>query len=216
MKPPEFAISWVDLVTALVILIGILRGRKRGLSEELLDTLQWLAIVVGAAYGYRELANVLNQNPIMSLLTYQVLSYILIALVIKGLFTVVKKRIGQKLVEGDMFGRGEFYLGMAAGSLRWICMYFFILSLLHAPAYSAEFRKQKAQQDEYNFGDISFPSIMSLQDEVYTRSYTGKSAEAYLGHMLMHPASAESKQLRGSNSMAKRREREVDAVVIGK
>jgi uncharacterized membrane protein required for colicin V production len=210
MNLPNFTISWVDMITVLVILVGILRGRKRGLSEELLDTVQWVTIIVACAYSYRIIGDFLHQKPLLSQLSYYVLSYILVALVIKGLFALLKRQIGQKLVSGDAFGRGEYYLGMMAGTLRWTCMYLFILSMLHAPVYSSEYRAAKAKRDAYNYGDITFPSIMSLQDEVYTRSFTGKSAKQYIENVLMEPASGDSKQLRGEGSIAKRREREVD------
>lgn len=216
MNLPTFTLSWVDLVTAVVVLIGIARGRKRGLSEELLDTVQWVIILVAGAFCYRYLGDLLNQKPVLSRLTYHIFSYILIALVIKGIFTLIKKGIGQKLMEGDVFGRGEYYMGMMAGTLRWLCMFLFLLSILHAPSYSADYREQKAKEDAYNYGDISFPTVMSIQDEVFLNSLTGKYAGKYLGVVLMQPQSGQAKNLRDQNSLAKRREREVDSISFGK
>jgi uncharacterized membrane protein required for colicin V production len=211
MTLPHLVFSWVDFLTVLVLMVGIMRGRKRGLSEELLDTVQWVAIVVAAGLFYRPLAALIGTNPILSPVTYGIVSYILIALVIKLVFTMLKKQFGQKLVDSDVFGRVEFYFGMIAGSVRWTCIYLFFLSILHAPTYSDSYRAQKAKSDEYNFGDISFPSIMSLQDEVYKVSYTGKYSAIYLAPVLMDSTGGDSKQLRGDNSLAKRRERDVDA-----
>lgn len=213
MKLDQLPISWVDFVTAIVLLIGIIRGRKRGLSEECLDTLQWLTIIVVGGLYYGVVGSVLNQRPLLSLVTYYVISYILIALVITLFFTMIRRRIGQKLIEGDIFGRFEYYLGMMAGGIRFACMYLFVLSLLHAPYYSDEYRAAKAKSDAYNYGSDFFPSIMSIQDEVFKVSYTGKSADRYLMLALIQPTSTESKPLRGENSMAKRRERAVDAVL---
>ena len=212
----SMSIGWVDFLTIIIVCVGFIHGRKRGLSEELLDTLQWLAIIVAGAFLYRMLANVLNAKPVLSLATYCVLSYIIIALVIKILFLLLKQRIGPKLVESDVFGRIEFYGGMAAGSVRWMCMYLFVLSILHAPSYTAEELAQRQKEVEYNFGSDFFPSVSKIQDSVFKGSLTGRGADTYLSLLLLEPSSADAGALRGESSMAKRRERDVDAVLGGK
>lgn len=203
-------ISWVDFVTIIVVGIGFVRGRKRGLSEELLDTFQWISIVVAGAFFYRQLGDLMNQRPVLSPVTYYLLSYILIAMVVSLVFMFFKKRFGQKLVESDIFGRLEFYGGMLAGSTRWLCMYFFFLSMLHAPQYTPEELAQRKKEVDYNYGSDFFPSIDKIQAEVFAVSFTGKGAEEYLGQFLIDPTSQDAKPLRGENSLAKRRERAVD------
>jgi hypothetical protein len=203
-------ISWVDFVTLLVVCIGFVRGRKRGLSEELLDTMQWITIVVAAAFFYHQLGDAMNQRPVLSPVTYYLLSYIMIGMAISVVFMFFKKRFGQKLVESDIFGRFEFYGGMAAGSLRWLCMYFALLSILHAPQYSEEELADRRRRVEYNFGSDFFPSIDKIQAEVFNVSYTGQGAQKYLARFLIDPTSSDAAPLRGENSLAKRRERAVD------
>ena len=203
-------ISWVDFVTLIVVGIGFVRGRKRGLSEELLDTFQWITIVVAGAFFYRQLGELMNQRPVLSPVTYYLMSYILIALVTSMVFMFFKKRFGQKLVESDIFGRFEFYGGMMAGSVRWLCMYFFLLSMLHAPQYTAEELARRKKEVDYNYGSDFFPIIDKIQAEVFAVSLTGKGAEEYLARFLIDPTSQDAKPLRGENSMAKRRERAVD------
>jgi uncharacterized membrane protein required for colicin V production len=210
-------ISWVDFVTLIIVCVGFIHGRKRGLSEELLDTIQWIAIIVVGALFYRLLANAMTLGPLnVSLATYCVLSYIIIALVIKILFVLFKRRFGQKLVESDIFGRFEFYGGMGAGALRWACMYLFFLSILHAPSYTAEELAQRQKEVEYNFGNDFFPSISKIQETVFKNSLTGRGVDTYLGRFLLEPSSADVGALRGDNSMAKRRERDVDVIMGGK
>jgi len=216
MKLPHLAISWVDIITVILVLVGIMRGRKRGLSEELLDLFQWMVIVVGGGMFYRRLSAMIGTKEFVSQLAYSIISYILIALLVKLIFSMIKRRFGQKLVESDIFGRCEFYLGMVAGPVRFGCIYLFFLSMLHAPLYTNEYRSAKAKQDEYNYGDITFPSVMSVQDEVFKRSLTGQMAQQHLAMLLMQPASSESQKLRNDNSIAKRHEREVDAIMGGK
>ena len=210
-------ISWVDFLTVIIVCVGFIRGRKRGLSEELLDTIQWIAIIVAGAFLYRLLANAMTLGALnMSVATYCVLSYLLIALVIKIVFVLFKQRFGQKLVESDIFGRFEFYGGMAAGAVRWTCMYFFLLSILHAPSYTAEELAQRQKEVEYNFGSDFFPSVPKIQESVFEKSLTGRGADTYLALFLLEPSSADGGALRGDSSMAKRRERDVDAVMGGK
>jgi len=209
-------ISWVDFVTLVVLCVGFVRGRKRGLSEELLDTLQWLSIIVAGAFFYHMLADLMNKNRMLSLASYCVLSYIIIALLLKLLFTFFKQRFGQKLVESDLFGRFEFYAGMAAGALRFACIYFFFISMLHAPSYSPEEIAKHQKDVDYNYGSDFFPSIYKIQGSVFKESLTGKSADKYLARFLLAPSSTDNVALRGDNSMARRRERDIDAVMGGK
>src|SRR4051794_18633279 len=84
-------LSWIDFVTVIVLLVGFLRGRKRGLSEEILDTTMWIAIVALGALFYRTLADLMAMKPMFSRLTYCVSAYIVIALVLKIIFAIIKK-----------------------------------------------------------------------------------------------------------------------------
>lgn len=204
------ALSWVDFVTGAVLLIGFARGRKRGLSEELLDTVQWVAILGLATFFYRPLGNLMARQPWLSQLTYYILAYLLIALVVKIVFVMIKRQFGEKLVESDLFGRAEFYLGMGAGMLRWTCMYVFALSILHAPHYTEAELAQRKKEVEYNYGSDFFPSVDKLQAEVYQVSLTGKNLAKYVPYVLMSPTSGEATPLRNDQSMGKRREREID------
>jgi uncharacterized membrane protein required for colicin V production len=209
-------INWVDFVTVLVICVGFMRGRKRGLSEEILDVTKWLVIVVVAGLFYQRLGELMSKRPLLSPLSYYILSYLLLVSVVWLVFGFLKKRFGEKIIESDIFGRFEFYGGMCAGSVRWVCVYFVVLSLLHAPHYTPEERAKRKREVEYNYGSDFFPSIVKFQDAVFTASLTGKTAADQLDLFLMDQVSGAAKPLRDSNSMAKRRERAVDDVISGK
>jgi hypothetical protein len=204
------SLSWVDFVTAAVLLIGFIRGRKRGLSEELLETTQWVTILGIGVFFYRPLGDLMAQQPWLSRLTYYILAYILIAIVIKVVFLMIKRQFGEKLVESDLFGRCEFYFGMGAGVLRWSCMYLFVLSILHAPHYTEAEIEARRKEVEYNYGSDFFPGPHQLQAEVFKVSLTGKNVDKYLFFVLMSPTSGEATPLRNDNSMGRRREREID------
>jgi len=209
-------VSWVDFLTIVLLLIGLVRGRKRGLSEEFLDTTQWVLIVVLGGLFYKTIGKALNQKPFFSLLTYYMFSYMLIALMVKLVFFMIKTKVGQKLIEGDVFGRFEFYGGMAAGAVRFACVYFFVLSLLHAPFYSEEYLKQRAKEVDYNYGSDFFPHPCKIQPSVFKHSYTGIGAEKFLAMLLIEPTAVESNSLRTDRSVARRNERQIDAIMGGR
>ncbi len=206
-------VGWVDFVTILVLCVGVMRGRKRGLSEEILDTTMWILILIAGAFLYRGLGDLMNQKPVLSLLTYYILSYLLIALGVKIVFTFIKSRFGAKIVESDMFGRLEFYGGMAAGAVRFTCIYFFLISLLHAPHYSAEFLAKRAKDVDYNYGSDFFPHPSKIQKAVFQDSFTGKTTEKHLPMLLMVQMDGNSVVIRSDRSLAKRNERKIDQIM---
>jgi uncharacterized membrane protein required for colicin V production len=213
MKNDAIPLNWVDVLTAIVLIVGIIRGRKRGMSEEFLDTMQWLAIVVVGGLFYRHLAANLTQPSLMGAAALNVAAYILIALVIKLVVTFLKRRAGEKVMGSDLFGRFEYYLGMAAGALRYGCIYLFLLNLLHAPYYTKEMLAATEQSQEKNFGDVRFPTLGALQFTVYRESATGWLLENGLEPILIQPASAKPSDLRNENSMAARRENLVNEIM---
>ena len=206
-------ISWVDFLTVVVIGIGVVRGRKRGLSEELLDTTKWILILVAAAFSYKFIGDFMNQKPVLSLLSFYIFSYVLVALVIQAIFLFIKKQFGQKLVESDVFGRAEFYGGMVAGAVRFSCIYLFALSLLHAPHYSPEYLAARAKEVDYNYGSDFFPHPCKIQPAVFKESLTGQGAEKFLAILLIEPTSAESKEIRNERSLASRNEQKINAII---
>jgi uncharacterized membrane protein required for colicin V production len=207
------SIGWVDFLLIIVICVGIIRGRKRGLSEELLDTAMWITILLTGGFFYHALGDALNAKPILSKLSYYMMSYMVIALVVKIAFVLIKRKFGAKLVESDMFGRAEFYGGMAAGAVRFGCMFFFLLSLLHAPYYSPEFLAKRAKEVDYNYGSDFFPHPCKIQAAVFKNSFTGKTSEKYLAMLLIEQTEGKSQSIRDENSMGKRRERELDILM---
>ena len=206
----------VDLLTLGVLLVGIVRGRKRGLSEEILDTLQWLAIVIVAGCFHRALAGWIGHSAMVGRLFDTVVAYLLIALTIKLFFAMIKRRCGEKITESDLFGRFEYYLGMAAGMVRFACIYFFLLNFLHAPYYSPESLAANAKYQEKNFGDIHFPTLGTMQQTVFKESMTGWMADTYLDSILIRSTGSKVSDLRGPNSIAKRREHAIDLLITGK
>ncbi len=193
MKPPaDLPINWFDFLVAVVLLIGIARGKKRGMSQELLDVLQWLLIVVVAALGYKHLGDLLSDYTHMGPLAAYITCYVGIAVVIKLIFSAIKRAVGEKLVQADTFGGMEYYLGMVAGCIRFGCVLLVGVSLLHAKFISLGERMANRKMQSDNFGTISFPTLASVQDEVFKGSSSGKFIRRHLREQLIHPTPAGS------------------------
>ena len=166
-------VNWFDVLVLIVLLLGIRKGRMNGMSVELVPMLQWLSIVAAASFGYKPLGNWLSMNSPMSRLFCYITMYIVIALVVKGIFSMLKKGSGGKLVGSDIFGRAEFYLGMFGGSVRFLCILLAGMALLNAPYYSA---KSIADNNAYQvdmYGSTFFPGLSNLQIQVFKDSFIG-------------------------------------------
>jgi uncharacterized membrane protein required for colicin V production len=211
MNLGQFQLTWFDLVVLSLIAYGVFRGRKRGMSEELLDVFQWLLIVVIGAMLYSPFGRMVAHSTGFSPLISNIIAYVFIALVIKLIFSIIKRNVGEKLVHSDAFGRFEYYLGMLAGTVRCLCILIFALSFLHAKYISDAERAATAKMQQDNFGSISFPTIGSLQQSVFYESISGQFIKKNLKEQLIQP-SAGGGHAR-SDSIGRRRERAVEEVL---
>lgn len=176
-----------DLVIAVILLIGVARGRKRGMSEELLDVVKWLAIVFVAAFSYPALGKLLSSFTKMPLGPANVVCYLLAVAIVMFFFKSLKRAVGAKLVESDVFGRFEYYLGMLAGALRFACMTILFLAILNSRYSTPAERADNAKMQQENFGSISFPTIPTVQRVVFGEAASGKLVQDRLRFLLIEP-----------------------------
>ena len=163
----SISVSWVDIAVVIVLLVGLARGRSRGMSSELLDVIKWVVIVAAAGFAYQPGGQLLSQQSMFSLLACYMAVYMLVIIGVTILFSMLRKGLGEKIVGSDLFGGAEYYLGMVSGLFRYACVLVVVLAFLGARHFSAEEVKarEKFQQDHY--GDIRFPTLYSLQAEVF-------------------------------------------------
>ena len=102
---------------------------------------------------------------------------------------------------------------MVAGAVRFTCIYFFALSLLHAPYYSPEYLAARAKEVDYNYGSDFFPHPCKIQPTVFKESLTGRGAEQFLSILLIEPTSAASKEIRNERSLASRNEQKINSII---
>ena len=206
-------INWVDLLMVILLVAGVVRGRSRGLSEELLDMFKWLLILVAAGFVYEPVGLLLADSSVFSLLSCYVCVYAMVVIIFKAGFALIKHRVGQKLIGSDVFGGAEFYLGMVAGAFRYGCIIVVALAFLHARYYTPEEVADATKFQEDNFGSVYFPTLCGLQREVFVRSLTGRLVNEYLGAVLIRPTSPEDKGLGGRSSVIKAREQDVHEIL---
>lgn len=191
----DLPVNAFDLVLLAVLVVGLLRGRKHGMSEELMMLLKWLIIALGCAMIYIPIGQWLANSAPFSLLHCFMFAYAGGALVILGIFGLVKHQLGSKLVGSDIFGRSEYYLGMGSGMIRFACILLAGLALLNARLFPREevLAMEKFQNDVY--GSNFFPTWHTLQAVVFEKSLTGPWIKENLAFLLIQPTLPEDKSL---------------------
>ncbi len=195
MNIDNLPFNWFDIAVALLLLIGLQRGRKRGMSEEFLTMLNWVALVLVCSIAYEPIGSWLASITPFSLLFCYIVAYAVTAMVVASVFLLVKRSLSGKLIGSDAFGRGEYYLGMPSGMLRFACILLAGLALLNARLYRAEEIKAMTKFQNDNYGSQFFPTLQTLQEQVFAKSLIGPQIKTYLAFLLIKPTFPEGKQL---------------------
>jgi hypothetical protein len=197
MNLDALPINGFDLVLVVVLVLGVYRGRKLGMSNELLPLLMWLAILFGCAAAYEPIGLYFGQTTnVFSRLSCYLMAYVGAALVILMLFAGIKRAMGEKMVGSSVFGSAEYYLGMGSGLVRFACILLAALALLNARYYNpAEVKAMEAFQNDV-YGSNFFPTLHTIQSTVFERSFTGVWIKENLGFLLIKPMQPEEKKFK--------------------
>lgn len=190
----NFPVNVFDLIVVALLVVGVLRGRKHGMSEELLSLLKWMTILVVCALVYEPLGKVFAGSSPFSLLSSYLMAYFAAGLLILILFAGIKRALGGKLIGSDIFGNAEYYLGMGSGLVRFTCMLMAVLALLNARYFTpAEVQAREKFQTEV-YGSKFFPGLDTVQSMVFERSLSGPWIKHNLGFLLIKPTPPENKE----------------------
>jgi uncharacterized membrane protein required for colicin V production len=188
--PPVMAnvrFDYFDIAAIFWLIIGLFWGRKRGMSQELLPLLQWIGIVTAAGLLYAPFGLIIHQHTFFSALWSNIAAYVLIAAGVHLICLWFKQMFAAKLVEKNLFGRAEFYLGMTAGATRFACMLLAGMALMNSRVVTdAELAKTEQFQKD-NFSDIRFPTYGGFQREVLFKSYSGNWVRSHLASVVIAP-----------------------------
>jgi len=182
-----------DILLVVALVGGIIQGRKHGISLELISALKWLTLVGVCAAIYGPVGRLISAAGAFDLLTCYLFAYLGAALFIFLLFSVLERRIGSKLVGSDIFGRGEYFLGMGSGMLRFGCIMLVGLALLNARDFNPLELKKIEHYQEENYGSNIFPGLHSLQVAIFEQSLCGCFIKNDLGFLLISPTGADEK-----------------------
>ncbi len=197
MSSVTLPVNVFDLVLLSVLTVGVLRGRKQGMSEELLSLLKWMAVVVSCAIAYKPLGQTFaSSTTVFSTLSCYVMGYVTAALVVLIIFAVIKRTFGGKLLGSDIFGRAEYYLGMGSGLVRFGCVLVAALALLNARYYSSDEVRAMETYQNREFGSNYFPTLHTIQAIVFENSFTGPWIRGNLGFLLIEPTKPEHKEFK--------------------
>lgn len=180
-------LPWFDILVVILLIVGLFRGRKRGMSVELLSVVQVGVVVVAGAYLYKPLGlklNALADRTIPFIWCY-ILVYVGFTAIVYMIFSKLRTAIGEKLFGSDMFGRMEYYFGMVAGVLRYAFVILWFMSLIHVKAIDKQREAELAKIQKDNFGSISFPTWGQIQQDILEDSVTGKQVAQHAPHLLM-------------------------------
>ena len=206
-------INWFDLVVIGVLVTGLLQGRKLGMSHLLIQVLQWLTVVVLAAFAYKPIAEMLITWAKIPMIVSYLICYVWVAAFVILVFRYIKDKTKGQLVSGDFFGSMEYYFGMMGGVLKMFCILIFCMSLLHSRQYTPQEIQRNALFQKEWFGSVRFPTLGEVHRAVFKESTFGKYVALYLPGQLIVPTNP--KQRSPSRTMAQSREDEVDAVIMG-
>lgn len=187
MSLDNLPFNWFDLVLVAVLVMGMFRGRKRGMSEELMPVLQWIVIVIACSIVYQPIGAWLADVSLMSQLMSYLVAYLVTAVGVALAFVLFKRAFHGKLIGSDAFGKAEYYLGMPAGMLRFGCALLAALAVLNAPLYTQQEIVAYKDYQMKNFDSEFFPGLQTLQASVFEKSLTGPLIKKYLDFLLIKP-----------------------------
>jgi uncharacterized membrane protein required for colicin V production len=195
MSLDQLPVNAFDFALVAILGVGIYRGRRHGMSQEMLLMFKWLAVLLGCAFLYEPVGTWLSEASPFSLLSSFLMVYVTFALLILGGFALVNRAMGGKLLGSDVFGRAEYYLGMGSGFVRYACILLVGLALLNARYYSQkEVQKNLAEQQDL-YGSDFFPGLHTAQATVFEKSLTGPYIREYLGCLLIKPTAPQNKDI---------------------
>ncbi len=195
----DLVFNLFDLLLVAVLAMGLLQGRKHGMSGELLGLLKWLGILFGCAMLYQPLGRLVAQSGVFSPVSSNVVVYLGLALLVLLGFSLAERRLGGKLVGSDAFGSSEYYLGMVSGTIRWAAMLLVALALLNARYFSPLEVKAMEESQEAAYGSSFFPTLNTLQVKVFEKSLVGPWIKRDLGFLLIEPAQTEQATQKNTN-----------------
>ncbi|MCX8157784.1 MAG: CvpA family protein [Verrucomicrobiae bacterium] len=211
--PSSLPFGWYDVLAVIMVVIGVLRGRRRGMSQELLDFFMWLGMVGGGAYVCRQAAPYLIKWTGLSQLSAHLLGYLGTVVAVWFIFMLLKNALRDKLAGSDFFGRLEYPLGILAAIIRFLCILVLLAALVNAKFQTEEQKQQARKDQEKELGSSFFPTLGDIQDGIFKKSFCGSQLAKHAPYLLIPPSKTEGEDLRTKEGLGRQRERELDKIL---
>jgi hypothetical protein len=190
-----------DIAIVALLIFAFWRGRRRGMTKELLPTLQWLTILLVAGFGHIFIGAWLEQQGYAKQVfagsfkvhtAALVTGYLAITFVIFIVFTMLKRKFNPRLEGSNFFGGNEYYWGIVAGLVRYTCLILVALAVLNAPYYTAgDIAATKVYNNRWFGGGMQgysgnfIPTVYEVQDYVFKQSFAGPYIKDNLSPLLI-------------------------------
>jgi uncharacterized membrane protein required for colicin V production len=194
----QIPFNWFDLAILAILAFGIFRGRKNGMTKELVPTLQWIVLVVACGLGYALVGQIFINTLAWKQTASYITGYLCIAFVVYLIFSSLKRVLEPRLAGSNFFGSNEYYLAMLAGLIRFACILIVGLAFLNATSYSQAdiIQKQNYNKRWYGGGLYSgnyVPDLQTVQESVFKDSFAGPHIKDWLGVLLIESGGPEGK-----------------------
>jgi uncharacterized membrane protein required for colicin V production len=191
--------NWFDITLVAILGFGMWRGRRNGMTKEVMPMFQWLSLVLVCGMGYALIAPTYTNTLQTGKLASAVLGYGTLSLAVWMIFYILKRIFVPLLTGSNFFGGGEYYLGMVSGMIRFACMLLAALALLNAPFFTtADIQAHNAYVQRWFGGGLYsgnyFPDVNTVQEQVFKKSFTGPYLKNYLGTLLIDTTPPNVKQ----------------------
>jgi uncharacterized membrane protein required for colicin V production len=184
--PTDFGMmfDWFDLAFVVILFWGLFRGKHNGMTKELIPVLQWLTVLFVCGLVDPILGPIVVTQLKLSKMWGFIAAYAALFLAVMIPFSIIKHKFSKDLATSDYFKGNEYYLGMIAGVVKWICIVLVFMAVLNAPYYTPEeiaahkvYMQQVYGGGQQGFGGDYFPTVQSLQAAVLQQSATGTWVE---------------------------------------
>jgi uncharacterized membrane protein required for colicin V production len=194
LAPNALPFNWFDIIVVTLLVIGLIHGRKNGMSKEVVPALQWLTVVLVCGRGYPMVAPLIMKYCQVPLLWGAILGYLALGMAVFFVFSMIKKVLSPRLEGSSVFGAGEYYLGMLSGMILFACRVLVVLALLNARYFTkAEIQARYSYVQRW-YGSTYFPDLHSVQEQVFVRSFVGPYIKEYLSDELIDTAPPPTKR----------------------
>ncbi|MEI7729852.1 MAG: CvpA family protein [Verrucomicrobiota bacterium] len=210
-----FPVTLFDFVVIVVAVVGLVRGRRRGMSQEFLDLVAWLGFVFAGAYVCRSYGKEVARLSTLSLMWSNIIAYLATGCVILFIIYMIKTALRDRIAQCDFFGSMEYPLGMMSGIIRFLCILVVVISVIHAPLITEHERAKTAKLQSDAFGNISFPTLGEIQQTIFADSFAGKHLGAYLDYVLI-PKAAEGEAVTTPRATEAQQKENLINQIIGK